>query len=99
MPFNAIQLCVNTGTNSQWRFDYNTNDNLTLLESFNPGNHCENQDNQHERSTWHARNNRPSLNAWAEDPHYFIIEARGCANANVNGLNIKTCASPFVEEF
>lgn len=93
LPYNTTQLCVNTGLNSQWRFDYNTNDNLTLLEALDPANHCINLNNNLTRSTYHARNNSPGAS------HYFIIEVHGCASGSINGSNWKLCATPFTEKY
>ena len=64
----------------------------TTLESFNPSNSCVANKISHKIKTYHARNNG------AEPGGGFTltykVTARGCADAEINGVNLATGCAP-----
>lgn len=91
----ASSLCVNAGTNVQSLFTYGSGQNLPnfqLLESINPSNACKSSVKTSTVSTYHDRNNNAPNG-------YYVIEANGCATAQVSGRNFSLCAPTYEKHY
>ncbi len=94
----GTEVCVNTGVNEQvvsiGGGGQPTTD--TTIESFNPSMTCAGSTNSNEDETFHERNSGWEAGGmWST----YTITARGCGNAEVNGVFLGICAEDHSAAF
>ena len=84
----ADDLCVDTGTNSQHRWNGAA---WLLMNSANPAEVCNSNDGSIKKITTHAR--------WDSADNSYRISVNGCGSADNNGLHFGICRSQYREWF
>jgi hypothetical protein len=94
----ADQICVNTGTNEQVVAigGGGSPTTYTTIESINPAEVCLSLENSIKNETFHDRNSGwENGGLWSS----YTITARGCGNADVDGVHFGICADDFAAFF
>lgn len=99
----ATQLCVNAGTNTQVLHSHPSNEagtTVSTFESINPSNSCASGIKTRKSTTYHTRNNGiDNVPGFPDYWTYYMIHARGCASAEINGINFSRCNSTHSRTF
>ncbi|MEM7151297.1 MAG: hypothetical protein AAF799_00570 [Myxococcota bacterium] len=90
----ATEICVNAGTNTQVQTVCGGGIPCadTTLESFNPSNTCVANKVSHKSTTFHARNNGAEPGGGFSLT--YKLTARGCSDAEINGVNLSLACAP-----